>query len=49
MAEEMDISVRRVRNLCKRDTDPAVCVCVDASKLFNMPIDARLISRPVEE
>ena len=49
VAEEMDISVRHVRNLCKRDTDSAVCVCAAASELFNVPIDARLISRPVEE
>ena len=49
VAEEMDNSVCRARNFCKRDTDPAVCGCAAASELFNMPIDARLISRPAEE
>ena len=49
VAEEMDISVRHVRNLCKRDTDPAVSVCAAASVLFNVPIEALLINRTVEE
>ena len=49
VAEEMDISVRHVRNLCKRDTEPAVSVCAAANELFKVPIDALLIRQPVEE
>ena len=49
VAEEMDISIRHVRNLCKRDTNPAVSVCAAASELFKVPIESLLIRRPVEE
>ena len=49
VAEEMDISVRHVRNLCQRDIDPAVSLCVAASVLFKVPIESLLISRTVDE
>ena len=43
VAEQLDISVRHVRNLCKGDMNPSISLCYNIAALFNTTIEELLI------
>lgn len=49
LAEELDISDRHVRNLCKRDTDTNVSLCYKISKLFGTTMEELLVIKEVDK
>ena len=42
LAEELEISDRQVRNLCKKDTDAKISLCYGLSKAFGTTMEELL-------
>ena len=43
LAEELDISDRQIRNLCKKDTDVKTSLCYSLSKAFGTTMEELLV------
>ena len=49
LAEELDISDRQIRNLCKKDTDTRLSLCYKMSRVFGTTMEELLVIREDEE